>query len=78
VDDLLVFYTDGIVEEEAPDAEIFNQERLAQTLIQLRAQPPKELLANVLDEIRRFAGHRDFSDDVCLLAVEIKQLEIKS
>jgi len=77
VDDLLVFYTDGIVEEEAPDAEIFNQERLAQTLVQLRAKPPKELLANVLDEIRRFAGHRDFSDDVCLLAVEIKQLEIK-
>ena len=75
VEDLLVFYTDGIIEEEAPDGSIFSQERLAQTFAQLRAQPPKEMLAKVLDEIRRFSGHQEFSDDVCLLGVDVRRLK---
>ena len=28
-----------------------------------------------LEEIRRFSGRQEFSDDVCLLAVEVKQLK---
>jgi len=74
VEDLLVFYTDGLVEEEGQGGEIFSPERLAGTLVTLGTLPPKELLAKVLDEIRRFSGHQEFSDDVCLLGVEITQL----
>ena len=74
-EDLLVFYTDGLTEEEGPGGEIFSQERLGETLAQLRSLPPKELLAKVLGEIRRFSGHPEFSDDVCLLGVEVKRLK---
>ncbi len=75
VEDLLVIYTDGLTEEEAPDGEIFSQERLGETIAHVSSLPPKELLAKVLEEIRRFSGHQEFSDDVCLLGVEVKRLK---
>jgi len=73
-EDLVVFYTDGLVEEEGREGEIFSQERLGETIASLRALPPKEMLAKVLDAIRQFSGHAEFSDDVCLLAMEVKQV----
>lgn len=75
VEDLLVVYTDGLTEEEGPDGGIFSQERLGETIANLSSQPPKELLGKVLGEIRRFSGHQEFSDDVCLLGVEVKRLK---
>ena len=75
VEDLLVVYTDGLTEEEGPDGGIFSQERLGDTLVQLSSLPPKEMLAKVLGEVRRFSGHQEFSDDVCLLGVEVKRLK---
>lgn len=72
--DLLVFFTDGVVEEEGPNDEIFGQDRLAKALMTLRAQPPKELLANVLGAVRQFSGRQEFADDVCLLGVEVAAL----
>ena len=75
-EDFLVFYTDGLVEEESPAGEIFSPERLAESVALNRELPPKELLAKVLDQIRRFSGHQEFSDDVCLLGVEVKKLKI--
>jgi sigma-B regulation protein RsbU (phosphoserine phosphatase) len=72
--DLLLFYTDGLTEEEGPDGEIFSQERLAETVANLSSLPPKELLAKVLGEVRRFSGQEMFSDDVCLLGMEVVRL----
>jgi sigma-B regulation protein RsbU (phosphoserine phosphatase) len=69
--DLLLFYTDGVTEEEGLDGQIFGPERLVATLAGFNALPPKELLAKILAEIRRFSGHEQFSDDVCLLGVEV-------
>ena len=77
-EDLLVFYTDGLIEEESQTGEIFSRERLGDTLVKLNALPPKELLAKTLDEIRQFSGNQEFSDDVCLLGVEVKRLKVKT
>jgi len=74
-DDLIVLYTDGLIEEESPDEEIFSPERLGATIASLAALPPKAMLAKVLEEVRRFAGHPELSDDVCLLGVEVNQLK---
>jgi sigma-B regulation protein RsbU (phosphoserine phosphatase) len=73
-EDLVVLYTDGLVEEESASGEIFSQERLAETIAARRELPPKEMLAKVLEEIRCFSGRQDFLDDICLLGVEIKKL----
>jgi sigma-B regulation protein RsbU (phosphoserine phosphatase) len=77
-EDLLIFYTDGLIEEESQSGDIFSQERLGETIASLSALPPKELLAKTLAEIHQFAGSQDFSDDVCLLGVEVKQLKAKA
>jgi sigma-B regulation protein RsbU (phosphoserine phosphatase) len=74
-EDLLVFYTDGLVEEEGPYGEIFSRERVAETLVKLAALSPKELLAKILAEIHQFSGRQDFSDDICVLGVEVKELK---
>jgi len=74
----LVFYTDGLIEEESQTGEIFSRERLGDTLVKLCALPPKELLAKTLGEIHDFSGNQEFSDDVCLLGVEVKQLKTKT
>ncbi len=74
-EDLIVLYTDGLTEEAGQNDEIFTQERLAETILELGALPTKALLAKTLETIRRFSGHLEFSDDVCLLGVEVKQLK---
>jgi sigma-B regulation protein RsbU (phosphoserine phosphatase) len=74
-DDLLFFYTDGVLEEEAKDGEIFGQERLVEAISNLSVMPPKDLLARILNEIRQFSGNQEFSDDVCVLGVEVKQVK---
>jgi sigma-B regulation protein RsbU (phosphoserine phosphatase) len=74
-EDLLLFYTDGVVEEEGRDGGIFSQERLAQTVTALKDLPPKEMLAKVLAAIHEFSGRQEFSDDVCLVGVEVKALK---
>jgi sigma-B regulation protein RsbU (phosphoserine phosphatase) len=75
VEDVIVLYTDGLIEEEGPNDEIFSQERLAEAIQNLGALPTKELLTKALEEIRRFSGRQEFSDDVCLLGVEVKSLK---
>jgi sigma-B regulation protein RsbU (phosphoserine phosphatase) len=74
-DDVVVLYTDGMIEEEGQNDEIFSVERLGETIQSLGTLPTKELLSKTLEEIRRFSGQQDFSDDVCLLGVEVKQLK---
>jgi sigma-B regulation protein RsbU (phosphoserine phosphatase) len=74
-DDVVVLYTDGMIEEEGQNDEIFSAERLGETIQSLSALPTKELLIKTLEAIRRFSGQQDFSDDVCLLGVEVKQLK---
>jgi len=73
--DLVVLYTDGLVEGQSPDQKQFTKELLAEA-VQRRAQmPPAELFAGVIAEIRDFAGGAAFEDDVCLVGMEVRHLE---
>ena len=51
---------------------------MGETIANFRDLPPKEMLAKVLDAIRQFSGHAEFSDDICLLAMEVKQVQAAS
>jgi sigma-B regulation protein RsbU (phosphoserine phosphatase) len=75
--DVVVLYTDGVVEEEGKNQEIFSPERLAATLQKHAGLPTREMLLETLSEIRQFSGQQEFSDDVCLLGVELKPLKSK-
>ena len=72
--DIILLYTDGIYEATAPDGEEYGQERLrraAQSHSELAADP---LLQGLLDDVQRFSGGAGFSDDVCLVGVEVRQV----
>ena len=72
--DVIVLYTDGLIEQEGRNDEIFSQERLAETVQSLAALPTKALLTKTLETIRSFSGQQEFSDDVCLLGIEVSQM----
>jgi serine phosphatase RsbU (regulator of sigma subunit) len=40
----------------------------------LAALPTKALLTKTLETIRSFSGQQEFSDDVCLLGIEVSQM----
>ena len=73
--DVILLYTDGMIEAEGLDQEIFSQERLTAIVHKHAALPTKELLSTLLAEIRLFSGQHEFTDDVCLVGIEVKQLE---
>jgi serine phosphatase RsbU (regulator of sigma subunit) len=65
--DLVVAYSDGVVEAQSPDGEFFGEGRLADALVESPADP-QEAVNYLLEEIEAFTcGHTPY-DDVTLLA----------
>jgi phosphoserine phosphatase RsbU/P len=73
--DVLLLYTDGLIEAEGRDQEIFSLERLTALVRRHAGLPTKEMLSALLSEIRQFSGQDEFADDVCLVGVEVGRLE---
>jgi len=68
--DLIMLYTDGIYEVSDPHGEEFGQERLL-AAVQRRVHLPDQVLFDeLLREVQRFSGTKEFQDDVCLVGVE--------
>ena len=72
--DTLLLFTDGLFEVEGVDAQYYDQARLLESVSQRASLRAGELCDQVLAEIQRFAVAKGFTDDVCLVAVEIDQL----
>ena len=71
-DDLIVMYTDGITEAFNPQDEEFGEERLMDYLQNHRNDPVQEIIDGLVDEVRRFCGSRQQSDDITLVIVRVK------
>jgi PAS domain S-box-containing protein len=69
--DLIVLFTDGVFEVEIAKDDYYGEQRLATAVRQRIGLPPEELFAQVLDEIQQASVDKEFSDDVCLLGVEV-------
>jgi len=67
--DVVLLYTDGVIETTNADGEMFGNERLADTLRACAGRPPAELVASVLHEVDRFRGATPIIDDVTVLAI---------
>ncbi len=74
-DDLILFFTDGLFEVENARDESFGESRLRESFRRRAGMPPVQLMHDVFAEIQRFAKGRGFSDDVCLIGMEIAHLE---
>lgn len=72
--DGIVFFTDGLYEEENAAGEQFGRERLLNTVRHSMQKPCDKLLDELVGESQRFSGHEDFDDDVCLVGMDIMNL----
>ena len=72
--DLIMLFTDGIYEVNNSRGEEFGRERLMASVSRRMALPSDRLFDELLDEAQRFAGVREFDDDVCLVGVEVTQV----
>jgi len=66
--DILLGYTDGVVEANASDGEFFTMERLVTTLA-VPASSAADLLDRIADRVEKHIGEADQFDDVTLLAI---------
>jgi len=69
-DDILLLYTDGIVEATNEKFEFFGDARLNETLKKCKDKLPKEICELVLEEVNKFSAHGVYSDDRTLVAIK--------
>lgn len=70
--DKLLFYTDGLVEAENRQGEIFSQKRLAQVLEQNSALEGDVLSEVLTREVFNFVEYRELKDDLTFVLMHIK------
>ena len=72
--DLILLFTDGIVESANLDQECYSQERLAQAVHRCRDLPTNEMIKAIVEEVREFCGNGEFGDDVCMVGLKVNEL----
>lgn len=70
--DVLLLYTDGVVEALNFADEQFGRPRLAESLIRYADQPAERIVQNINWDLRRFRGLADRLDDVTLVVLKIR------
>lgn len=65
--DVLLVYTDGLIEAENPDGEFFGIDRVRNALTQHAADAAQHIIAALLDDLRRFCHTEAFQDDITLM-----------
>jgi serine phosphatase RsbU (regulator of sigma subunit) len=69
--DTLALYTDGVTESFNEAGEEFGEERLVEALHRHREAPPRETIASVVDEVRRFSPEEQH-DDITLIVAKCR------
>ncbi len=72
--DTLLLFTDGLIEVEASDGQLFDYPLLLSAVSKRSSLPTAELCRGIVDEVQRFSANKEFSDDVCLIATTIDRL----
>ena len=74
VHDMLLLFTDGLFEVEGDDGDFYDQRRLLDAVNQRINLPASELCREVLAEIQQFSASKTFTDDVCIVTMEVDRL----
>ncbi len=69
--DLLVFYTDGIVEMYNGQKEVYGFDRLREAICRHAGKPLPELAQAIVDDARAFIDDAPFPDDITLVLLKI-------
>jgi serine phosphatase RsbU (regulator of sigma subunit) len=70
--DMLLFYTDGVVEAHNTTQELFGFERLEELVRESGCLPPAEFIAHIMQQVKTFAGETAQHDDITLVAVRVE------
>lgn len=76
--DLVLLFTDGLFEVEGPNGELFDQTQLLEVVRKRMDLPPEALSGTIIEDIKRFSGTSQFSDDVCVVLVDFDPRECES
>lgn len=69
--DSIVLFTDGLFEAENAAGERYGRQRLLDAVNRRIELPCGSLLDELVGESQKFAGSEDFSDDVCLVGMDV-------
>jgi sigma-B regulation protein RsbU (phosphoserine phosphatase) len=72
--DTLLLFTDGLFEVEGSGGDIYDYRRLLEAVNRRRELPAFQLCHEIIEEVQRFSAGRHFSDDVCLVAMEVGRM----
>jgi phosphoserine phosphatase RsbU/P len=70
--DIMVLYTDGITEAKNDKGDEFGYERLAQTLIEVKEQSPKQIQEHLIARLYEFSGTKNINDDYTTMIVRFR------
>lgn len=68
--DMLLLYTDGLIEADNHAGEFFGLERVSDVLLQHSGQAPNSIIAALLDALKRFCQRETFNDDITMLVFQ--------
>jgi phosphoserine phosphatase RsbU/P len=68
--DLLLLYTDGIIEAEDQNGEFFGSDRLKELVAAHQPKAPAGIISAVLDAVHTFTGSATFQDDISMLLLK--------
>jgi serine phosphatase RsbU (regulator of sigma subunit) len=74
-EDIVLLFTDGLFEVENEQSESYGESRLRQAFARGAGLPPAQLVNMVLADVRHFAEDHLFTDDVCVVSMEIARLQ---
>jgi len=66
-----LLYTDGLIEVQSPNSDLYTQQLLQSAVQRLLNDPAPKLFDALLEEVREFSGGAPFCDDVCLVGMEV-------
>jgi len=76
--DKLFIYTDGIVEYQNRDKELYGTRRFCETLAALRGESINRMVKKSIKSLMNFGNNAKLQDDVTLLGLELKKIGKKS
>lgn len=68
--DTMVLYTDGIVEAVNSKFEFYGEERLKQEILNNKHFPARDIAANILQSVQKFATKGKYSDDKTIVVIK--------
>ena len=68
--DILVLFTDGVSEAMNSEGVDYTEERLEQTLREVRQSSPQQVLDHVRDELQRYTQDTPQSDDITMVVLK--------